>query len=136
MAKLPEQFEENNQLKNMDIGDSGYIVPWGMWMDLDGNCFLNESYTHQPNTGGTVQLKITRVIDGYIAHIHEMQDDYKWEKQSSPGYMSAENDCYGPVVGFDKPKTKSPQTLTLREISNATKKISFVGKLRSLFSSN
>ena len=137
MAKLPEQFEESNQLKNMDIGDSGYIVPWGMWMDLDGNCFLNEAYTHSPTPRGTVQLKITRVIDGYIAHIHEMNDDYKWDRQSGPSYMSAKNDCYGTGVGRDKQKERSKQTLPSIEITPpTTKSISFLGKLRGILSSN
>jgi hypothetical protein len=101
MAKLPSTFENTDQLKNMKVGESGYITPWGMWIDMDGNSWLNENYELHDSTGGTVQLKITRVLDGYIAHIHEMNGDYKWTKQNGPSYASPEEVCYGKVVGYD-----------------------------------
>jgi hypothetical protein len=101
MAKLPVNFENNSQLKNMKVGESGYIVPWGMWVDMDGNSYLNENYNLHPTPGGTVQLKITKVSGGYIAHVHEMKDDYKWTKQNGPSYASPEDVCYGTVVGYN-----------------------------------
>ena len=101
MNKLPKQYEEDRLLKYMKPGDTGYIVPWGMWVDMAGNCWLNEDYTFHENTGGTVQLKVTRVECGYIAHIHEMKENYKWQKQDRPGYMSKQEVCYGRVVGFN-----------------------------------
>jgi len=119
MAKLPSNFENNNQLKNMKVGDSGYIVPWGMWVDMDGNAWLNENYDFDPVPGGTVQLKVTRVVDGYIAHIHDMNDDYKWARQNSPSYMSPKEVCYGPVVGY--------------KLDYKTTMESIIGKGKSLF---
>ena len=106
--KVPDAFENKNQLKNMKVGQQGYIVPWGMWIDLDGNCYLNENYTLDQSPGGTVSLKITRVNDGYIAHIHEMTEKHKWERQESPSYMSPKEMCYGKVVGFGREKIKIP----------------------------
>ena len=103
MATLPKNFENQNQLKNMKVGQSGYIVPWGMWVDLNGNCWLNEDYEFDSTPGGTVQLKVTRVVDGYIAHIHEMKysNGYKWTPQTGPSYASPDEVCWGEVVGFD-----------------------------------
>lgn len=137
MAKLPESFEEKSLICNMEIGDSGFITPWGMWMDNEGKCFLNEKYNLHPVEFGTANLKITRVIDGYLAHIHEMKDDYKWEKQSNPVFMTDAEFCYGPVVGFDKPSKKKIQTFPVRELPKSkVQSISLLGKLKSLFSSN
>lgn len=30
--KIPQEFIEEGQLYNMKVGESGYIVPWGMWV--------------------------------------------------------------------------------------------------------
>ena len=69
--KLPNKFITGNHIKDMKIGQSGYIVPWGMHLECNGECFLNENYTYHDNPGGTVQLKITRIVDGYVAHVNE-----------------------------------------------------------------
>ena len=98
---LPNDFEEKNQLSNMKVGQSGYIVPWGMWVDVLGNCFLNENYTFHSEPGGTVQLKITRIESGYVAHLNELKPGaHKWERQNGPSFASPESVCYGRVVGF------------------------------------
>ena len=104
---------KENTIRNMEIGQSGFIVCWGMWVDLDGNCFLNESYDYHDTRGGTIQLKITRVYGGYIAHIHEMESDYKWEGQSGPTYATAEDMCYGKVIGFGRDKNDHTSSVTL-----------------------
>jgi len=106
--KLPDSFENKSQLKNMKVGQQGYIVPWGMWVHSDGQCYLNEEYTFSQSPGGTVSLKITRVNDGYVAHIHEMTEKHKWERQEQPSYMSPKEMCYGKVVGFGREEIKMP----------------------------
>jgi hypothetical protein len=98
---IPQHFEDTKQLKNMSIGQSGYVVCWAMWVDKDGKCFLNEAYSYHEEKGGTVQLKITRVKAGYIAHIHDLEDPYEWTRQSMPGHSSDLSLCYGEVVGFE-----------------------------------
>ncbi len=106
MAKLPPKFEDKSQLKNMKVGESGYTVPWAMWVDLDGNCWLNENYTIQGTPGGTVQLKITRVTEGYIAHINDMKDNERWQKVEDPCFMSPNEVIWGKVVGFELSPTQ------------------------------
>lgn len=101
-AKLPVAFENQSQLLNMRVGESVYIVPWGMWVDMDGNCYLNEKYDIHPGPSGTVQLKITKIENGYIVHLKEMNGDYKWERQEGPTYATPNEFCYGKVVGFDR----------------------------------
>lgn len=104
MAKLPLEFENTKQLKNMLPGQVGYIVPWGMWVDLDGNAWLNENYEWCSAPYGTSQLKIERVDGGYIAYIYELRDKRQWTKQEGPSYLSPKEVCYGKVVGFgEKP---------------------------------
>lgn len=70
-----------------------------MWVDMDGNCWLNESYPYSKTIEGTSKLKITRVEDGYIAHIAECGET--WEKQDGHEFVSDDKDVYGKVVGFD-----------------------------------
>jgi len=100
---IPDKFIATNQLFNMKAGESGYIVPWGMWIDTSGHAYLNENYTIEHSKGGTVSLKVTRVVEGYVIHLDTFNyggRDYKWQKQSSPGYMSPSEVCYGKVVAF------------------------------------
>jgi hypothetical protein len=101
--KIPEQFINKNQLFNLKVGQSGYIVPWGMWVDLEGNAFLNENYNFHESSGGTVSLLITRVSEGYVAHLDSFKyfnEPYTWEKQDSPGFNSPKQACYGKIVAF------------------------------------
>lgn len=101
MAKLPETKVEK-KLSDLKIGESGFTVPWAMWLNLEGECFLNESFTFDEKKGVTVELKITRVQDGYIAFIND-NIKYKWTKNSSPNFMGCnEKDCYGKIFGFNE----------------------------------
>ncbi len=94
----------------MAVGQWGYVVPWAMWLDADGNAYLNEAYTYSDCPGGTVQLKITRTYNGYIAHVAEMKSDYKWQKSRMHGFNSDDRDCFGVVVAFDEPAKAMPPT--------------------------
>jgi len=101
--KIPEQFINKNQLKNLPIGAIGYAVPWVMWVDMEGNAFLNENYDLHPSKGGTVNLQITKVPEGYVVHLDKFRyydREYTWTKQESPGFASPNEVCYGRVVAF------------------------------------
>ena len=107
MAKLPIR-KIKKRIVDMIAGETGFTVPWAMWIDGDNECFLNEAFSIEASSGGTVQLKITRVKNGYIAFIHDV--DYEWSPKLDHGFVNTdENLCYGKVVGFklneaDKPK--------------------------------
>lgn len=101
MAKLPQDKEENT-IGKMKVGETGYTVPWAMWVDKERNCWLNEDYTIHKGRGGTVQLKIERLKEGYIAYINDKNLNEKWNPTSSPGYCTPEEKLYGKVIGFDK----------------------------------
>lgn len=96
--KLPERHEKKNTLENMEEYTSCYTVPRAMRVDQQGQCHLNESFSWEERPGGTVQLKITKVPEGYIVHIDDMEDDYKREKKNEQWIMSDFEKCYGRVV--------------------------------------
>lgn len=100
---IPDKFIEKGQLFNMKAGESGFIVPWGMWVHTSGVAYLNENYTTSPSTGGTVSLKITRVVEGYVVHLDIFDygtREYKWDQQENPSYATPIEKCYGKVVAF------------------------------------
>jgi len=102
MAKLPQDKEENT-IGKMKVGETGYTVPGAMWVDQERNCWLNEDYTIHKERGGTVQLKIERLKEGYIAYINDSNINHKWNPVSSPSYAgSEESKLHGKVIGFDK----------------------------------
>jgi hypothetical protein len=97
MAQFPKSKEEK-KLSDLEVGESCYTAPWAMWVRTDGSCFLNENYPAYNAPKGTAQLKITRVKDGYIAFIYDV--DYRWSKSDSHGFCSPDEVCHGPVVAF------------------------------------
>jgi len=42
--QLPEKFEKKDILENLSDYTSCYTVPWAMWVDNKGECYLNETY--------------------------------------------------------------------------------------------
>lgn len=97
MQTFPES-KRTKQLKDLAVGETCYTLPWGMWVRTDGQCFLNERYPAYEASGGTAQLKVTRVKEGYVVYIYDV--DHKWSKQDEPYYASPEENCYGKVVDF------------------------------------
>lgn len=99
MAKLPND-KEGKTIEQMQVGETGYTLPWGMWVDKDKNCWLNEQYPLEKSPKGTVALKIEKLSEGYIAYIEGMV--YKWNPQSEPCYVGTpQSKLYGKVLGFN-----------------------------------
>jgi|GEM_PF-2687676 len=113
MAQLPES-ERRKRVIDMIVGETRYIVPWALWVDVDNECFLNEDFNTSLKASGTVQLKITKVEGGYIAFIHQVS--YKWQSQSHHGFFNTnENLCHGKVIGFELNEADK-QTPSLQEL--------------------
>ena len=101
-------------LHQMLEGESGYMVPWGMFVRYDGKAFVNENYTITKTPRGTSSLKITKVKYGYKAHIHAMKDDYTWQPQAGPSWMG--KSPLGLIVAYDEPGAKPDHTPTRLDI--------------------
>lgn len=74
-----------------------------MWVDLNGNAFLNEEYTLDKSPGGTCCLQVTKVSEGYIVHLDTFSyfgEKYEWTKSAYPGFNTLEEKCYGKVLAF------------------------------------
>lgn len=99
--QLPESHESKNTIENMEEYSSYFVAPRAMRVDRSGVCHMNESYTCRSGAWWATQLKITKVPEGYIAHIHEMEKKYTWKKESEPWFIGTLLEkCYGKVVAF------------------------------------
>ena len=116
--QLPENNTDKNKLRDMAIGQTGYMVPWGMWVDLDGTCYVNEQYPITNSPFGTSSLKVTRVESGYVVHIHE--SNHKWSRCDGNPFNTSGEYVYGEVVGFEVESTRNVDVL---ENLNLTKSI-------------
>jgi hypothetical protein len=94
MAKLPSMYIKPDTafIRGMEVGQSGYTVPWAMGIDADGECFLHGSHTCHETPRGTVCLYVERRKDGYYVDPSGAYDE--WER----GSANAETDI--PVAGF------------------------------------
>lgn len=62
-STLPDHLEENT-IKGMDIGDTGYTVPWAMFAGGDRRLWIDGNFTIDSEPGGTVCMLIKRMSDG------------------------------------------------------------------------
>jgi hypothetical protein len=99
MAKLPKNKEER-LIQDMKIGESGYSVPWAMWVDEQKNCWLNEEYAIHKEKDVSRELKVEKLSEGYIVYIHDI--DHNWSPQFEPFCFGLdETKLYGKVIGFN-----------------------------------
>ncbi|AOZ63813.1 hypothetical protein SEA_WEASELS2_235 [Rhodococcus phage Weasels2] len=98
-AILPDSHLEDHEdcIENLPVGRTAYTVPWAMWVNSKGECFLHPQYTWDRKPGGTVDMLIRRERDGFYVKI---PPDEKYERRNSPGYNSSADTKYIPVQGW------------------------------------
>jgi hypothetical protein len=65
-ATLPEGLAgADHSIASMDIGESGWTVPWAMYHDKQRRLWLNGSYTVTFRPGGTAEMYIKRDEAGW-----------------------------------------------------------------------
>lgn len=91
---------EKKRIAEMEIGEIGFIFPFSLWMDQDGDYFLNEDHEAYKSISSTRNLKIMRTEKGYVALINEVK--HLWTACFVPPFLNTDTDlCYGKVVGFN-----------------------------------
>lgn len=58
---MPEFVNYDVQVRDMDIGQSGYMVPWGLAYDEHGLLWVNSHYQIHPAPLGTMTVRIWRL---------------------------------------------------------------------------
>lgn len=77
--KLAANSESENKLtiKDLQIGEYGWIVPWSVDFDIDGQCSLNLSHSLHGIPGGTSCVKAICVDrNRYILDVSQMYKSY------------------------------------------------------------
>lgn len=82
MTKLPEEFIKRNYIAGMIIGQTVYVTPWTLIVDEDGDCLLDPFSTYHDRPGGTVDMKVLRMADGYHVWLCD------WFKYEPKGHCS------------------------------------------------
>lgn len=76
---FPEQYIRTNFIEKMEVGQSGFVVPWALSVTLDQKMFLNGHYTYEPWLRGTSCMLVTRTSKGYQVDIRQVDERYRWE---------------------------------------------------------
>lgn len=63
-AELPKSIETVT-LADMPVGVTAYTVPWAMYADQDRKLWLDPNFTFERRPGGTVQMCVTRIDEGF-----------------------------------------------------------------------
>ena len=101
MSKLKGKPKFEKQIRHMDIGEKGYIVPWAISFGIDGKVWLNISFNPSKSKGGTVDTKIKRLgVNDYEVDIRG--SDNKWSVGKSSYVGGSDNDLiHIDTIGFD-----------------------------------
>ena len=65
MNTLLPEYKETITIKDMILGEEGFVVPWAMFANPDRTLWLNGNYTFGREPGGTVQMLVKKVTGGY-----------------------------------------------------------------------
>lgn len=84
-AKMPQQFLQK-ELGDLKIGESCYTMPWAMWIDLEGRCWLNPRYPVDEKPRGTVKMYVFRKQAGYYVNIWNCKD-HGWQRVKQPSFV-------------------------------------------------
>lgn len=118
--KLPSQYYVGNDIIQMKVGQIGYTVPWALKINYKGECFLDGYFNVDKKPGGTVQLKIKRVKEGYIAYIHELKkEDVSFRKQQ-PDFIFGDN--FVEIISFGDEKIEETEDDLKAKLDDAIKR--------------
>lgn len=93
-AVLPESLEEDT-ISSLMTGEAGYVVPWGMWVDKNRQCWLHPEYRISDVPHGTASMRIELRPDGFHAW---PPSDHAWSVQERAGYVGSEGVDFIPVA--------------------------------------
>ncbi len=86
-ATLPQGMaSSDHSIAVMDVGESGWTVPWAMYHDKERHLWLNGAYPLRPASGGTAQMLVTRSEDGWHVNAKLIEGSYQWNEA---GYVGA-----------------------------------------------
>lgn len=123
MAKLPAS-KKMKRIADMNIGETCFVTPLAMWVNLDQECFLNENFEASDEVKGDLKLKVLKGVNGYLALIFEVS--YNWSPRENHGFATVDEKlCYGQVLGFrftenDVIKLKIEQAVAVQDYELAT----------------
>ncbi len=82
MKKLNLILKEK-KICNLSLGESGYVIPWSAWRHIDGEYFINISYSVHPKKNGTVNNLLERTKEGYTLYLNESDLNFLESKSHS-----------------------------------------------------
>lgn len=83
---LPEELEHKDDIAEMVVGQTGYTVPWAMWVDEERRCWLAPDCPLTPHPHGTATMQVTRDDEGW--HV-TVPSGARWRRK--PGYYTPGN---------------------------------------------
>ena len=78
MATLPDS-RYMVRIRDMEIGESAYVVPWAMHADGRGRCWLDGGIATTPQPWSTSDMLIRRTEAGYVVDI--TTTGYAWPRE-------------------------------------------------------
>jgi len=97
-AEFPEDVPLEHTIDNMEVGEKGFTLPWGMTVDEHLRCYLCKTYPCRPEAGGTLEMPIERRADGYYVKVKGLRQE--WKPSRGIPWVGASKADLIPVKGF------------------------------------
>ncbi|MBX4199495.1 hypothetical protein KW789_01210 [Candidatus Saccharibacteria bacterium] len=99
---LREEARERFSIRGMEVGESGWAVPWAVDVDTKGRLWLKPEYSIQPERDGLSAMLVERRDHGYVINFSyippaEMDEPYKIPSELVEN-MSEDNPNWLPVI--------------------------------------
>jgi hypothetical protein len=92
MRPTPPIEEEMDTIYDMRVGESKWIVPWGMYVNKDRSTWLHGGYLTHYRLCGTVRMLITRLNHGFYVDASRCRDR-SWSRDASSYCGGVKHPC-------------------------------------------
>jgi len=78
---LPVEFYDTT-VATLEQGHDAFVVPWSMYVDTDGRCFVTAAARRSDTRCGTAHMRIRRLRDGVAVDLADVT--HRWTPSPTP----------------------------------------------------
>ena len=120
------------RIKDMEVGERGFIVPWALQFDCDGFAYLELAHSISCTPRGTISLEIKRIgkeKNGYDIflentlewvgpHKYSEKRDYSWEQLPREKILCGGEDIVELDYNINNPSDENERDTSLKNLFN------------------
>lgn len=94
-GKVPADVLETRTVRNMQVGEIAFAVPWAVAVTSDQRAYINGAYNVNENPAGTSKMRVERRAHGFAV---EVPSSYKYDMTDTLPWSGSQADDILPVL--------------------------------------